>query len=142
VATTSITNSPDQFPSHTHLADFEVRVPAVHAGDAHAGHHIGVQLLSTVTTNLAGGYWDFDNVRLSAVQEPMLTGVQTTGGQFQFSLQSDPGLRFEILAATNISLPLTNWVSLGIVTNTTGIAAFSDASAPGDQRFFRARQLP
>ena len=142
VASTWVTNTPDMFPNHTHLVDFEARVPTVRAGEAHAGRNIGVQLLSTVPPQLQGGYWDLDNVRLTSVQEPRVTGTQLAGGQFQFAIESDPGLVFEILATTNVSLPASNWVRLGTVTNTAGVAPFSETQVPFGRRFYQARQVP
>ena len=141
VGTTTITNSPVIFPTHTHLTDFHVRVPMVGSGDACAGRNIGVQLLSTVTTNLQGGYWDLDNVRLSSVREPRVTGARRNNDQFKFFLESEPGI-FEILATTNVHLPVPDWTRLGTLTNFTGIAPFTDALNPFTRRFYRARQLP
>ena len=69
VASTSITNTSSLFPKTTHLADFQVRVPTVRASDPWANHSIGVQILSTVNPNQAGGYWDVDDVRLAETIE-------------------------------------------------------------------------
>ncbi len=52
------------------LADHTLHVPAVTAADAWAGKPIGVQLISTVSLADAGGFWDIDNVRLTAIPEP------------------------------------------------------------------------
>ncbi len=142
VAATTITYSTAVFSNRTHLIDFEVNVPTVKAGDAWAGQHIGIQMLSTVDTNLMGGYWDLDNVRLSSVLAPALLSPVRTNGQFQFTLQSEPGYAFEILTATNLSLSLSNWTSLGTVTNVTGAIPFIDTSTDFNQRFYQARQLP
>jgi HpiC1 cyclase len=143
VAATNITNSPSLFPSTFHFVDFQVQVPVVTAGDPWAGQHIGVQLLSSITdTNLDGGYWDVDNVRLSSTIAPVLLAPLSTAGQFTFTVLSEPGLQFEILASTNLSLPLSNWTSLGTLTNTSGTAAFLDSATDFDRRFYRARQLP
>src|SRR5882762_4239486 len=65
VAATTITNTPELFPTRTHFIDFEVRIPFVKATDASAGKRIGVQLASTVGFDMAAGYWDVDNVRLT-----------------------------------------------------------------------------
>src|SRR5262249_22266397 len=56
-----ITNSPDAFNSRTQFVEFTASLPTVTSADPWAGRHMGVQILSTVTTNLQGGYWDFDN---------------------------------------------------------------------------------
>lgn len=142
VAATSITNTTAVFGSTTHLVDFQVRVPPVKASDAWAGRHIGVRFLSTVGFDLQGGYWDLDNVRLNAIREPSLSGFVQTNGQFQFVLQSEPGLNFEILAATAVDLAETNWTRLGVLTNVTGSVAFSEPLTNFHQRFYRARQYP
>jgi hypothetical protein len=141
VAATNIVYTPALFPSTTHFIDFQVWVPTVKASDPWAGQNIGVQLLSSILdTNLAAGYWDLDNVRLAA--GPALLAPACANGQFSFTLQSEPGLRFEILASTNLTLPLSNWSSLGTVTNLTGTAPFLDPATNLNRRFYRARQLP
>jgi hypothetical protein len=142
VAATSITNNGDLFPGATHLVDFQVQVPTVTAGDPWAGQHIGVQLLSTVGFELMGGYWDLDNVRLSSTVTPALLAPAYAGSEFSFTLQSEPGLRFEVLASTNLALPMSNWTSLGTLTNVTGTTTFFDAATGLNRRFYRARQLP
>lgn len=66
VAATTITNSLDLFPTNTYFTDFQVRVPTVTTNDPWAGKHIGIQLSSTVGFDKMGGYWDVDNIRLTA----------------------------------------------------------------------------
>ena len=141
VGSTSITNTPATFSNSTHFVDFAVDVPAVKAGDAWAGQNLGVQLLSTVGFDLVGGYWDVDNVRLTAIREPLLQPLIRTNGQFQFTLQSEPGLRFEILASTNLALAPANWSSLATLTNVSGTLPFTEP-VNFNQRFYQARQLP
>lgn len=142
VAATIIPNSAVYFSNRTHLIDFTVTTPVVRAGDTWAGKNIGIQFLSTVNPELAGGYWDLDNVRLTSILAPILLNPVRTNGQFQFTLQSEPGLTFQILASTNLTLPSTNWTSLGFVTNVTGTIPFVDTPANFPQRFYQARQLP
>ena len=142
VAATNIAYTPDLFPSHYHLVDFQVLLPTVRTSDPWAGRHIGVQLLSSITdTNLAGGYWDLDNVRLASSVTPALVAPLYTNGHFSFTLQSEPGLPFEILASTNVALPLSNWTSLGTLTNGTGATAFTDPADNLSRRFYRARLI-
>ena len=141
MAATTVTNSAQLFPTNTHFVDFSVQVPGVLPTDPWANQKIGVQIASTVGTNLAGGYWDIDNVRLTETVLPALSNPQVTNTQFSFTLHSEPGLRFEMLAHTNLSAPLSNWTSLGTVTNTTGTTNFLDPAANLDRRFYRARQL-
>ena len=142
IAATSITNSGTLFPTATHLVDFQVPVPTVKASDPWAGQHIGVQMLSSVTPDLEGGYWDLDNVRLVSFAPTMLLAATRSNGQFACTLQSEPGLRFEMLASTNLTLPLSNWTSLGTVTNLGGNTPFTDPATNLARRFYRARQLP
>jgi HpiC1 cyclase len=142
VAATTITNSLATFSNSTHLLDFTVKVSRVRLYDPWAGQNIGILLLSTARPELAGGYWDLDNVRLTSILAPTLLNPVRTNGQFQFTLQGEPGLVCEILASTNASLPPSDWVSLGTLTNVTGTIPFIDTSVNFDQRFYQARQLP
>lgn len=146
VAATSITNSWALFSNASNaplFIDFQVLVPTVKASDPWAGQHIGVQLLSPgVSTNLLGGYWDLDNVRLVSSVPTALLAPAWTNGQFAFTLQSEPGLSFEILASTNLALPISNWTSLETLTNVTGTVPFLDRATNLNRRFYRARQLP
>jgi hypothetical protein len=142
VAATTITNTPAIFPNNTHFIDFVAHALAVKTNDPWAGQHIGVQLLSTIDPAAAGGYWDVDNVRLSATSSAVSLSASLTNGQFQLILQSEPASRFEILAATNLTVPLTNWTSLATLTNVTGKIPFTDIGPNLAQRFYQARQLP
>jgi len=142
VAATTVTNTPTVFSNTTHLVDFQVRVPTVNAGDPWAGKNIGVGLYSTVDPALAGGFWDVDNLRLTSLREPVLEGATLTEGHFGFTLVSEPGLRFDIVASADLTLPLANWTIVGTVTNVTGSVLFADPGVPSLSRFYRARQLP
>jgi hypothetical protein len=141
IASTTVTNSPATFSNTTHLVDFQLRLPPIQTADPWAGQHIGIELLSTVDTNLQGGYWDIDNVRL-AVRNPVLLNPGWTNGQFQFTLQSDPGLKFQILAGTDALLPRSNWTMLATVTNVDGTVSFTDTSAAVARRFYQAQEVP
>ncbi len=65
VASTTITNSQELFPTNTRFVDFQARAPLVQANDAWAGKYIGIRLASTTGFDRRGGYWDLDNVRLT-----------------------------------------------------------------------------
>jgi hypothetical protein len=142
VAATTITNSAQLFPTNTHFVDFSVYLPGVRTNDAWAGQHIGVQIASTVGFDKANGYWDVDNVRLVETPLPILSSPVMRTNQISLRLQSQPGLRFEILGSTNLSLPLSNWTSLGTLTNLTGVGTFVDPTTSPNRRFYQARQLP
>jgi hypothetical protein len=142
VAATHIAYTPDLFPSQFHFVDFQVQVPTVQASDRWAGQHIGVQLLSTSTDPSTSGYWDLDSVRLTSTITPALVSPAYTNGTFSFTLRSEPGLVFEILASENATAPLSNWTSLGSLTNLTGATAFSDPTTGPNRRFYRAVQQP
>jgi len=142
VAATTITNTLANFPTNTHLVDFQLRVPGVKATDPWAGQNIGIQLLSTAGFDNLGGYWDVDNVRLAETVAPNLVSPGLVNGQFKFILQGEPGLSFQILATTNSVLAVSNWTSLGTLTNTTGTLPFTDATSNLIQRYYQARQLP
>jgi len=142
VAATTVAYQTNVFTNLTHLLDFSVTVPTVKAGDAWAGQHLGISLLSTVSPALEGGVWDLDNVRLSSTMAPVLANPTSGAGQCSFVLQSEPGSRVEILASAAPTSPLTQWTSLGIVTNTTGRFPFSDTAAIAGSRFYSARSLP
>ena len=141
VAATTVTNDNENvFTNHTHFLDFHADTPPVRAGDPWAGQHVGIALRSTVTDTNLGGYWDLDNVRLTATMAPSLRDVAWRNGQFTFSIMSEPGLAFEIQATTN--LVASNWSTVGFATNAGGMASFTNAAAWSSRTFFRARQLP
>jgi hypothetical protein len=142
VAATTITYSSAYFSNRTQLVNFTVTTPVVRLDDPWAGLNIGIQFLSVVTPELAGGYWDLDNVRLTSLLAPALLNPVHSSGQFRCILQSEPGFVIEMLASTNLALPDSNWISLATLSNVTGSIPFIDTSANFDQRFYRARQLP
>ena len=141
VAVTSITNTTAIFSNNTQLIDFQVHVPTVTSNDTWMGKHIGIELRSTITTtNLEGGYWDLDNVRLAAIEEPTLRNPVWTNGQFQFTLKSEPGIAIEVVATAAVATPIGDWTPIGILTNSTGSVILEDA-VPDSRRFYRARRL-
>jgi hypothetical protein len=138
VAATSVTNSPSVFSNNTHFIDFHANSGFVNANDPWAGQHIGVRLRSAITdTNLEGGYWDLDNVRLAWTRAPALSNPVWTDGQLSFILQSESGMTLEIQKATEPGESI--WSSVGFVTNVSGTTSFTDTNANPGQSFYRAR---
>jgi hypothetical protein len=142
IAATTVSYDTNVFTNLTHLTDFQATVPEVRPGDPWAGQYIGIQFLSTVAPDLIGGVWDLDNVRLTETVATALDNPGSVNGQFGFTLQSEPGLPFEILAASSPAGPATSWTSIATVTNLTGTFPFIDPATNSGQRFYRARQLP
>ncbi len=102
VGATTITNTPQLFPTNTAFTDFQVRLPAVRANDAWAGKRIGIQIASTTDFSAIGGYWDLDNVRLTdnilpnySFESPDVTFAEPFFAEWQKSAQPiwyDPGM--------------------------------------------------
>jgi hypothetical protein len=67
-ASTVITHDPTLFTDPNRFLDFTVTLPPVAAGDPWAGQNLGIQI--STLSGTGQGYWDLDNVRLTAVPEP------------------------------------------------------------------------
>jgi hypothetical protein len=130
------------FTNILHFLDFSATIPEVKATDPWAGKTVGINIESTTfDPDFITGVWDLDNVRLAEKVATALNSPVITNGQISFSLQSEPGLAFEILASTNVASLSASWSSIATFTNITGNFRFSDAAA-NHQRFYKARQLP
>jgi hypothetical protein len=68
LAVSPVVFSFEEFPTSTFLIEQGVSVAEVQSDDAWVGRNIGIQFLST--SGEGAGYWDIDNVRLTAVPEP------------------------------------------------------------------------
>ncbi len=79
VGSTTVTNT-NTSGSLFHLVDYQLDTSVVAGSDPWAGRYIGVQLISTVDFDNAGGFWDVDNVRLTSVPEPVSAFLLTLGG--------------------------------------------------------------
>jgi hypothetical protein len=142
VTAATITNLPTVFSNRTHFIDFHAHSAFVTSADPWAGQHIGVRLLSSITdTNLEGGYWDLDNVRLTSTRAPTLSNPVWTGGQLSFTIQSEPGMTLEIQKSPTLD-PAHIWSTAGFVTNNFGTISFTDTNATPGQYYYRARLLP
>jgi hypothetical protein len=141
VAATNITYDTNVFSHLTNLIDFSLTLPNVKPTDPWAGKHIGILFESTVAPQLIGGVWDLDNVRLVPSVATTFAAGSLTTGQFSFTLSSEPGHVFSILAATNVAQRVASWTNIATVTNVTGTFNFTDPAAASPQRFYQARQL-
>lgn len=143
VSSTTITNSKAWFPANSRLIDFQVQVPTVRGDEPWVGQYVGLQVASGLTLRdaaLFGGYWDVDNVRLRVIRDPVLKDATVNARRdFQFTLSSAPG-RYEILSSADVGSPLSNWESVGVVTNLTGEVAIVDPT--NGHRFYRIRPSP
>jgi N-acetylneuraminic acid mutarotase len=61
-------------------------------------------------------------------------------GSFSFTFTNSPGQSFTVMAATNISLPISDWTVLGGVAETSaGQYQFIDSSVSNPEYFYRIR---
>lgn len=66
-----VLNATDEsLPHAAHLDSGQLQTLPVLASDPWAGKSIGVQIVSTVPFQTAGGYWRIDDIRLASVPEP------------------------------------------------------------------------
>ena len=82
------------------------------------------------------------SIGVIVASQPGFAGLLLTGTNLVFSgTNGTPGASYAVLTATNVTLPLSNWVSL--VTNqfsASGQFTFTNGIAPTDpQRYFRLR---
>jgi hypothetical protein len=78
VGATAATNTNDT-GELSHFTDYQLDTPAVAADAPWAGKNIGVQLISTADFTNAGGFWNIDNVRLTATPEPASMALLAAG---------------------------------------------------------------
>jgi hypothetical protein len=139
VASTDVLFDTNVFTGETNFVQFEVSIPAAQSSDPWAGRHIGIEFAPQFTDPAQQGFWDIGNVQLWNI--PCLLNPTLSNGQFGATLLSQPGQIFQILATTNLALPLSNWTSVVTVTNTSGTASFVDPTPSPHQRFYQAEQV-
>ncbi|MCX8154944.1 MAG: hypothetical protein N3J91_00600 [Verrucomicrobiae bacterium] len=108
-----------------YFRDYKVWVPTVKPTDAWAGRPMGIELMSTTGFDKQGGFFDIDNVRLRAVQEPQCLTPRVRQGQFEVVVRSEPGEVLEALTTSNLRTAPAGWTSAGRLTNQTGHVMFS-----------------
>jgi len=90
----------------------------------------------------SSGKYDFATIKYGAVPVPItVVSARVTSGVFTAAFTNTPGASFTAFATTNPALGLSNWTSLGPVTETApGQFQFSDARAgTAPRRFYRVR---
>ena len=140
VAKTDVVFTRAAFPDRAHLTDFKVKTPVVQATDAWAGKHVGIRFLSTVSEEMKGGYWDLDNVRLTAAGEPAFAlDVARVGSDLQISWPSATGRRYQL----SVSADLRAWTAIGETMTGSGgtLATLVQTAGPGRQ-FYRVAVVP
>lgn len=109
VGVTTITNRADLNPGRTNLVDFMVQVPVVRATDPWAGRHLGIQVRSTTSFELEGGYWDVDHLRLVALTEPTVTlALERVEEQLRLSWPSLTGWSYQLQTTSDLQA-WTDW---------------------------------
>lgn len=143
IAQTTVTNAAGLFGNPKRFLDYSVRTPAVKADDPWAGRLIGIRFLSTVNFELQGGYWDLDNVRLTALTLRPLTlrNPRVTDGQFTVSVTGESGGTVELLASDNPTLPVADWTRVARSPAFTGQADLAVPAAAAGHSFYAARQV-
>src|SRR5947208_2294129 len=90
-----------------------------------------------------GAHVDIGAFEFQAASLPLSLASVTSlgGGAVQLAFTNTPGATFTVLAATNVSLPVSNWSPLGPPTEqASGQFQFTDAQATNNtQRFYRLR---
>jgi hypothetical protein len=130
VGSTTITNSPGLTPGRTNLTDFTVFLPAVQSTDPWAGRHMGIQIWSTVSPDLAGGYWVVENVRLEAFPpETLVLRYAVDGDALVITWPS----RVDHFYQVEVSSDLQVWTPLGAAQTGTGTDLSARVPASGAQ---------
>ena len=81
------------------------------------------------------------SVAQSAFMAPTLVNAHMLGnGSFQFAFTNVPGASFSVWSTTNVSLPLSNWTSLGsAVEGPPGQYLFTDNAPTNSPRYYSVR---
>jgi hypothetical protein len=76
-----------------------------------------------------------------AVAPPQLTSLNISNGVLRFRFTNSSGLGFSVFAATNVTLPFSNWTAAGSsVEGPSGVYQFTDLqSVTNKQRYYRVR---
>src|SRR6267378_3474254 len=95
-----------------------------------------------------GGGFSYVRSTPASVQVPPTAPVLKyptvlANGTFRFNFTNAPGYTFSVLGATNIELALSNWTTLGSVTDSpAGSYQFTDSTSPTNTRRFYLVRWP
>lgn len=97
VASFTVTNSVELFPGRTRMRTFEFVSSPVPGGHPAIGQPLAIEVRSTVTPELEGGYWNVDALRLVRVPQvrPELTISRTENG-IRLGWESLTGWRYRL----------------------------------------------
>lgn len=139
VVATNVVHSKATFPDRNHFSEFTLVTPEVKSGDAWTARHIGVRFLSTVSAELQGGYWDLDNVRLTAVGAPSFSVlVVPTAEGLRLTWASAVGFQYQVA----VSPDLATWSDQGVPLAGTGGDLAVLVPLTGDAAFFTVTVTP
>ncbi|MBX3730996.1 MAG: hypothetical protein KF791_00220 [Verrucomicrobiae bacterium] len=105
VAFDEILHSAQRFPTLTRFVDVAVTVPPVLPGDPWAGRPLGIGLYSAVQagSGLEGGYWDVDNVRLTAFRPAELRITPVAGSETpRITWAGEAGLWYQVQTSDHL----------------------------------------
>ncbi len=94
------------------------------------GLHTYAQLSSTFTNFLPGGS---GTITITGLMQPVIGNLSMQTGGFSASFQTAYGALYEILSATNLTLPLASWTVLATLTGNGSTMSFTDTNAPTAQ---------
>ena len=98
-------------------------------------------IATVIDANYQGGATNTLVITGPPVAVHLASPTKLANGAFQFGFSNTPGASFSALAATNVTLPVSNWSVLGSVTEiSSGNYQFTDPQATNNaRRFYRVR---
>ncbi len=139
LASLSITNDPAIFPLRTRLLPFQLRTPLVRAADAWAGRPIVIQILSRVTPAQQGGYWDVDDLRLTAVRPPeIVLRTEPADDALRIVWPAAPGFRYQLQRSASLEA----WTDVGAGLNGRTGELSAEVPVGAAPAFFRVAAQP
>lgn len=140
VASTMVFHSASQFPTSTRFVDFTASTPTLEAGNPAIGKQLGILIEALVLPEQAGGYWDLDNVRLTAEGEAgvELRHARVDGG-LELKWTSQTGMEYQLRSSTDLMAWLPEG---GRLLGTGGDLTRAVVVEPSGNRFFSLEISP